>query len=195
MSKSVAEDLQYSSQAACLRAICQRASIKLGLKRMADSFSLLPFVCLYISDIGENGIIFNITNNAPGIYEIKGINYHDDGLLGAAVKLGHISGPGTEVLDRDVLISGPSNQSNPGDALSDTVVDGSASNHGGPDLFAYGDNQSESLVTIFDLHNGKGFSDIIYALIQGSLSISLQILDLETHRYMRCINDKSPMIG
>jgi hypothetical protein len=195
MSKSAAQDLQYSSQAACLRSLCQRASIKLGFKCSTDTSSLLPHVCLYISDVGANGLIFNFTNNAPGIYEIKGINYHDDGLLGAAVKFGHIAGAGAEARLRDVRRPAPSDQSNPGETLPGTVAGGSAPTTAGPGLFAYGDGQSESLVNIFELHNGKDFPDIIYALTEGILCITLEILNLETHSHMRCINDASPMIG
>ena len=195
MSKSAAQDLQYSSQAACLRSLCRRASIRLGFKCSADSTSLLPNVCLYISDVGANGLIFNFTNNAPSIYEIKGINYHDDGLLGAAVKLGHIAGAGAEARNSDVRRPAPSDQSNPGETRPGTVPDGSASTDVGPGLFAYGDGQSESLVNIFEMHNGKDFSNILYALTEGSLCITLQILNLETHSHMRCINDALPMIG
>jgi len=195
MSNSAAHDLQYSSLASCLRAMCQRASIKLGFKYSADAASLLPHVCLYISDVRANGIIFNFTNNAPGVYEIKGVNYHDDGLLGAAVKFGHIAAPGAEAHNCDARIPAPSDRSNLGDTLSHACLDDSVSNTVGPGPFAYGDGQSESLVNIFDLHDDKEFSDILCALTEGSLCITLQMLELETHNHRRCINDTVLMIG
>jgi len=189
------QDLRYSSQDACLRTICQRASIKLGFKCSADSSSLLPQVCLYVSDLGENRIIFNFINYAPGAYEIKSIGYHDDGLLGAAVKLGKITGRETQSRNRDIRITTHNDQSIRAGSRSGTVPDGSASNHDGPGTFASIDGQTESVVNIFDLQNAHGFLDIIYALTDGSLCITLHILELETHSHRRCINDALPVIG
>jgi hypothetical protein len=192
---TAAQDLQFSSQAACLRAVSQRASIKVGFRCGADSSSLLPHVCLYVSDIGANRIIFNFTNHASSTYAINSINYHDDGLLGAAVKLGHITGSDTQSINRDVRILTPSDKPDLGDLLSVTDLDGSAPDHGGPGLFIYGGDESESVVNIFDLQNDKGFSDIIFALTEGSLWITLQILELETDCHRHCINDALTMIA
>lgn len=192
---TVAQDLQYSSQAACLRTICQRASIKFGFKCSAGSLSLLPQVCMYVSDLGENRIIFNFRNYAPGTYEIKGIGYHDNGLLDAAVKLDKITGRETQSCNRNVRITTHSDQSNRAGSHSGTVLDGSASNHDGTSTFASVDGQSGSVVNIFNLENNHGFLGIIYALTEGSLYITLHILELETHDHRRCINDALPMIG
>jgi len=188
------QDLQYSSQDACLRTICQSASIKFGFKCSADSSYLLPQVCLYVSDVGENRIIFNFINYAPGTYEIKSIGYHDDGLLGAAVKLGNIAGRETQSRNHDVHITTDSDQSKRAGSHSGIVPDASASNHDDPGKFASADGQSESVVNIFDLQNNHEFLDMIYALTDGSLYITLYILELETHSHRRCINDALPMI-
>ena len=191
MMNTAAQGFQYSTQAACLRSVCQRASIKLGFRCTADPSALLPQFCLHVSDLGENRIIFNFINDAPGTYEIRGIGYHDDGLLGAAVKFGNIAGRQTQLRNLDPRTTTRAGLPNRSSSHADAVLDG----HAGPGAFASADGPRESVVNIFSLQNARGFLDIVYALTDGSLCITLHILELETHCHRRCINDVLPMIG
>ena len=195
MTVTAALHFQYSSRNVSPAAMCRRASIRFGFRCEAESSTLSPHVCLYFTDSGGNRILFNFTNNAPGRYAIKGIHYHDAGLLGAAVELRHTAGPDAEVRNQNFPLSRCLDQSVPGDLLSGAAFYAGVPDQGRTRLFALDDSQSESVVNIFDLDSGVSFTDTLYALTEGSLCIALQIMDLVAHSNRCYINDSLPMIA
>jgi hypothetical protein len=195
MTMSAAKDQQSFSRASSLRAICQRAGIKFGFKCVDESSYLSPQVCLYLTDLGGNRIIFIFTNTAPCTSTIESIHYHDDGLLGAAVEVSHMDSPDTDVRKHNVRKSIRHYQSITSNSVSESDYNICATNHGDPRFYAYDENKSESVVNIFDLQNDKGFTDVTSALAEGRLRITLQLLVLETHSHKLYINDPPPIIS
>ena len=178
-----------------LRALCQRASIVFGFKCAAESPLISPHVCLYLTDFGDNRVIFNFANNAPGTYTIEAIHYHDAGMLGVAVELSHIAAPDTKVRNHDIRPSIRLDQSVPGDPVSRSDYDNCVQDHSDPLFYTYDDCQSESVVNMFDLRNDKGFPDVVSAMAEARLFIMLQLLDLESRCHRLYVNDPLPMIG
>jgi hypothetical protein len=195
MTMSAATNQESPSRTSSLRAICQRSSIIFGFKRVDESSFISPHVCLYLTDLGGNRIVFIFTNNALHTYTIEGIHYHDAGLLGAAVEFSHITAPDTKVRNHNLQMPIRNDQSVTSNSVAESDYNICAANHANLRFNAYKDSQSESVVNIFDLQNDKGFTDVMSALAQGRLRITLQLLASDTHNHKLYINDSLPMIA
>jgi len=177
------------------RALCEHVSFELGFRDKADSSSVRPQLLVDIAEINEGRVVFCFPSTLPGVFSIKDVWFHDDGMLDSAALMGCVndlyvelphdnfkSSKGTNQTDTDC----PSSTSGINAETPIDIVIAKRSNANG---------QHEYWVIIFDLESGAGFADIIYALISGRLRITIKAKDFETGSYRLFTNEVVPTLG
>lgn len=169
--------------------------LRLEFKNKADITSIPSQFFVDIHDVSASQVMFTFSNRVPGIFPITDIYFNDGRLLSIAVDMD--TGNGSDVglngctsrLASNSNMPGPDNQSSTIHVNRDFLID--------KDTIAQqsGCDQRESLAIIFDLHAGVGFADIICALRDGSLCISIKTQGFEADDSKTLINDPVPTLG
>lgn len=169
--------------------------LRLEFKNKADITSALSQFFVDIYDVSANRVMFTFSNRVPGMYSITDIYFNDGRLLSIAVDKdsgndsdaglnGGISRPAS-----NPNIPGPDNRPSTIHVNRDLLIDK------GPVAQQSGYDQCESLAIIFDLQTGIGFADIICALRDGSLRMTIKAKGFEPGNSKILINDSMPTLS
>lgn len=194
------KSLSTSGMSMCLlfaanRALYEHVNFELGFKNKADSSSVRSQLLVDIAEINEGRIVFCFPSTLPGVFSIKDVWFHDDGMLGSAAFMGCVNDPYVELPQDDFRSSKGPNQNDTDKPSSAPNINGKTPIDIVPAKRSNANRQHEYWVIIFDLESGAGFADIIYALVSGCLRITIKAKDFETGSYRLFANEIMPTLG
>lgn len=154
--------------------------LRLGFKNEADITSVQSQFLIDITDVSASRVVFTFSNRIPDTYSITDIYFDDGRLMSIAVDTD--SGNDSDAGLRGCIPRSEGNPDMPGfyDQSSAIHVNRGMFTDTDQDARPHGYGQHESLAIIFDLQAGIGLADIICALCDGSLCITIKAQRTET---------------
>jgi hypothetical protein len=193
------KNLSASGMSRCLsfaanRALFEHVSFELGFKSKADSSFVRSQLLVDIAEINEGRVVFCFPSTLPGVFSVKDVWFHDDGMLGSAALMGCVNDPYVELPRDDSRLSKGPNQTDTDNPSTVRNINNETPNDNVSANRSNANGKHEYWVTIFDLESGTAFADIIYALISGCLRITIKAKDLETGSYRLFTNEIMPTL-
>ena len=154
--------------------------LRLGFRDETDITSLQSQFFVDLTDVSAGRVVFSFSNRVPDTHSITGIYFNDGRLTSIAVDTD--SGEDSHAVWHDCVPRPAGNPDIPGsnDQSSAAHINMGMFSDTGEGTRPHDYGQHESLALICDLQTGISIADIICALRDGSLCITIKVQETET---------------